>query len=100
MFIWIDLRRYLCGKNIGEMPNLSIHRLSPQEKAEYQRREMEIGRRCAENGVVLALGTNFFTEEIGWFRLGYTVAPKALEIGLERLVRTLKEIERVGWNSN
>lgn len=95
MFIWVDLRRYLRGPQVEgfEMPNLSIHSLSPDEKQEYQRREAEIGSRCLENGVAIALGTYFFTEELGWFRLTFSSTREALEIGIQRMWKTLQEIE-------
>jgi Transcriptional regulators containing a DNA-binding HTH domain and an aminotransferase domain (MocR family) and their eukaryotic orthologs len=99
MFIWIDLRRFLVGLPAGaDVPNLSIHRLSPEEKQEYQRREKEIGSRLRKNGVVIALGSNFFTEELGWFRLSFTAVKEALEVGLERIWKTLQEVEASGWN--
>ncbi|KAL2259214.1 hypothetical protein VTK26DRAFT_7184 [Humicola hyalothermophila] len=100
MFIWVDLRRYLRGlytEGSNKATTLSIHRLSPQEQHEYQRREAEINRRLTENGVIIALGTNFFTEELGWFRLSFTAAPEALKIGLRRMWKTLQEVEELGW---
>lgn len=96
MFIWIDLRRYLADKDSAS--SLSLHRLTAEERTEYQRRELEISTRCFANGVAIALGTNFFTEELGWFRLSFTAAPEALTIGLERMVKALQDVEKTGWN--
>lgn len=95
MFLWVDLRRYLRGPPVEgvDEPVLAIHHLSPQDKTEYQRREMAISRRCVANGVAIALGTHFFTEELGWFRLTFTATREALEIGLQRMCKTLQEIE-------
>ncbi|KAJ4289459.1 hypothetical protein N0V88_006940 [Collariella sp. IMI 366227] len=95
MFIWIDLRQYLSGK---DTTSLALHRLTAEERKEYQRRELEISTQCFANGVAIALGTNFFTEELGWFRLSFTAAPEALTIGLERMVKALQDVERTGWN--
>ncbi|KAL2267249.1 hypothetical protein VTJ83DRAFT_4526 [Remersonia thermophila] len=97
MFIWIDLRRYLTGKAEVAPGELSLHGLSEEEKAKYRHRESELGRRLFENGVNIALGTWFATEELGWFRLGYTVSREALETGLERIRKTLREVEESGW---
>ncbi|KAK4237343.1 putative aminotransferase [Achaetomium macrosporum] len=94
MFIWMD-RRYLTGGDTAA--RLSVHRLTPRERGEYQQREMEIGNRCFANGVAIALGTNFFTEELGWFRLSFTASRSALETGLQRVLKALQEIERLGW---
>lgn len=101
MFIWIDLRRYLRGPGAEgpEASSLSIHRLSPEERQEYQRRESEIGNRCFENGVTIAPGTNYYTEELGWFRLTFTVSREVLEIGLQRFWKSLQGIEERGWSS-
>jgi bifunctional pyridoxal-dependent enzyme with beta-cystathionase and maltose regulon repressor activities len=96
MFIWVDLRRYVTGA--GEVANLSIHHLTPQDKDEYQRREMELGTRFFANGVGVAVGTNFASEELGWFRLTFSVSREALETGLQRMWKVLQEIEQAGWN--
>jgi bifunctional pyridoxal-dependent enzyme with beta-cystathionase and maltose regulon repressor activities len=93
MFIWIDLRRYLRGTD--EVAALANHRLTPQEAEKYQQREQEMGNRFFANGVFIAMGTNFATEELGWFRLSFTVPRQALEVGLQRMLKALKETERV-----
>jgi bifunctional pyridoxal-dependent enzyme with beta-cystathionase and maltose regulon repressor activities len=93
MFIWVDLRRYLTGKR--EAKSLSIHQLAAQEKEAYQRREMEIRDRLFSNGVGIGLGTNFSTEELGWFRLSFSVPRAALETGLQRLLKTLQQVEKL-----
>ncbi|KAL1843051.1 hypothetical protein VTJ49DRAFT_3186 [Mycothermus thermophilus] len=97
MFIWIDLRRYLTGKAEVAPGELSLHRLTAEEKEKYLQRESELGRRLFKNGVNIALGTWFATEELGWFRLGYTVPREALETGLERIRKTLKDVVASGW---
>jgi bifunctional pyridoxal-dependent enzyme with beta-cystathionase and maltose regulon repressor activities len=95
MFIWMDLRRYLTAG--GTAVKLTLHHLTPGEKGDYQQREMEIGSRFFANGVAIALGTNFFTEELGWFRLSFTASRPALETGLQRMLKALQDIERLGW---
>ncbi|KAL2190425.1 hypothetical protein L209DRAFT_671160, partial [Thermothelomyces heterothallicus CBS 203.75] len=95
MSTWIGLRLYLFGAK--RIESLSLHRLTPQEKEEYKRRELEVGKRFAAKKVAIALGNNFFTEELGWFRLTFTVSRDALEIGLRRMLQTLQEIEQLDW---
>ncbi|KAK4098344.1 putative aminotransferase class I and II family protein [Parathielavia hyrcaniae] len=91
MFIWIDLRRYMTREE--EIPGLSIHTLSLEDKDVNQQREREISNRCVANGVAIAMGTNFFTEELGWFRLSFCVSRQALEVGLGRMLKALREIK-------
>jgi bifunctional pyridoxal-dependent enzyme with beta-cystathionase and maltose regulon repressor activities len=93
MFLWIDLRRYMTGSK--GTPSLWVHSLTPQEREEYQRRELEISNRCFANGVGIGQGTNFFTEVLGWFRLTFSVPREPLEIGLQRMMKVLKEIEQL-----
>ncbi|KAL2164912.1 hypothetical protein VTH06DRAFT_208 [Thermothelomyces fergusii] len=97
MFIWLDLRMYLLGTK--RMESLSLHPLTAEEKEECKRRELEMGEQFYANKVAIALGTNFFAEEPGWFRLTFTVSRDALEIGLRRMLQTLQKIEQSGWGS-
>ncbi|KAK4126480.1 putative aminotransferase class I and II family protein [Parathielavia appendiculata] len=90
MFIWIDLRRYMIRGE--ELPSLSIYTLNSRDKEVYQQRELEISNRCVANGVAIALGTNFCTEELGWFRLTFSVSRQALEVELQRMVKALQDI--------
>lgn len=95
MFIWVDLRKYMIGE--GEVANLSVHHLTPQDNEEYRRREGEIGARFFANGVGIAMGSNFCTEELGWFRLTFSVSREALEIGLQRMWKVLQATKQAGW---
>lgn len=75
------------------MSSLLNHGLALKENNEYyRRREGVVGGRCFEEGVAIAFGTNFFTEELGWFRLTFTARREALEIGLQRLWKALQAI--------
>ncbi len=94
MFLWIDLGRWV--KRRAEVPTLSVHRLTPQTKEEYQGREVELGDRFSAAGVNIAMGASFCAEEIGWFRLTFSVSTEALETGLHRMIKVLNEVE-AGW---
>lgn len=54
---------------------------------------MRITDICAENGVMIAPGSVYMPKELGWFRITFTVGKKALEEGLKRLLRPIKEAE-------
>ncbi|KAK4226579.1 putative 1-aminocyclopropane-1-carboxylate synthase [Podospora fimiseda] len=87
MFLWIDLRRLLCGMHWSEerLPDLTVRRLSAEDKEKYLKKEQDIFNRCGENKVLLACGSAFSTEELGWFRLTFTPTRDALYVGLSRL---------------
>ncbi|KAK3987206.1 putative 1-aminocyclopropane-1-carboxylate synthase [Cladorrhinum sp. PSN332] len=97
MFLWIDLRRLLCGVQSSEatLPDLSLRRLSPEDREKYLQKELDIFDRCAENKVLLAPGSAFSTEELGWFRLTFTPSREALLVGLERLKRVFEQLKQV-----
>lgn len=97
MFIWVDLRKYLAGAGV-EVATLAVRHLSTKAREEYQKREAEIGNRFFASGVGIAMGTNFLTEEVGWFRLTFSVSTEALETGLQRMLKVLREIEQTGWS--
>lgn len=59
----------------------------------YEQRELRIIDICAENGIMIAPGGVYMPEELGWFRVTFTVRKKALEEGLKRLLRPIKEAE-------
>ncbi len=97
MFIWVDLRKYLAGAGVN-VASLAVRHLAAEAKEEYQKREAEMGNRFFANGVGIAMGTNFLTEELGWFRLTFSVTTEALETGLQRMLKVLREIEQTGWS--
>jgi bifunctional pyridoxal-dependent enzyme with beta-cystathionase and maltose regulon repressor activities len=100
MFIWIDLRRYLLPSlkyTDAELPNL----LTTSPKAHiYRKREAWFVATCLRNGVSVGLGSNFFTEELGWFRITFAVKREALKTGLERVAKSIREMEDQHWDSS
>lgn len=76
VFIWVDLRPHFTSKD----------RNANLEK------EAQIISTCNKNGVFIGYGSNFFTEEVGWFRVTFTCSKEVLLEGLERIVKSLKEI--------
>ncbi|KAK4161058.1 putative 1-aminocyclopropane-1-carboxylate synthase [Cladorrhinum sp. PSN259] len=96
MFLWIDLRRLLSGTqtNDGTLPDLFLRRLSPEDRGKYLQKEQDIFDRCAENKVLLACGSAFSTEELGWFRLTFTANKEALLVGLERLKKVFEHLRQ------
>ncbi|KAI1611547.1 1-aminocyclopropane-1-carboxylate synthase [Exophiala viscosa] len=73
-FIWIDLSRYLREDSLDA--------------------ELELNWRMARGGVWLAMGANFASERNGNFRLTFATPREELELGLERLMKVLNEVEQ------
>lgn len=65
----------------------------------YQDRESKLSKRCIMGGVGISAGSGFFTEELGWFRITFTVEKEALLVGLKRLLKCLQEIKADGWEA-
>ena len=72
-------------------------RRSEGTSAAYEKREAAIDDACMRHGVSLSRGSIFFTEELGWFRLTFTLPKEELHLGLRRLVGALSEMETNGW---
>lgn len=99
LFIWIDLRHLI-------LPSSSDNRLdfdklaasSPDSKI-HEAREAEIAELCLKNGVMVAPGHVYMSEEYGWFRVTFTLTKEALQAGLQRLWKSIQEIEtkRQDW---
>jgi len=70
-FIWVDLTRFL-DRIPGEK--------TPLEK------ERELNRRILDGGVHLATSEAFYGEELGWFRITFTVDEMVLGLALKRLM--------------
>lgn len=102
VFVWVDLRRYLCsaltqGETAHKYGGLSARHLSSSDLALFREREMSLFNRCIVGGVGISLGSSFATEELGWFRISFNVEECALRVALERLLVCLKAIEIDGW---
>ncbi|RSL92239.1 hypothetical protein CDV31_015247, partial [Fusarium ambrosium] len=96
LFIWVDLRRMLLSKSSrGEMGYSSLR--TTNTSGFYAQREQEILDICARNGVQIAPGSKFQSEEYGWFRITFTVPRNTLEEGLRRLSKSLKDVEDIEW---
>jgi hypothetical protein len=97
-FVWVDLRSYLRGPGeTEESTSLAIHKLSPPNFEIYQDREMVLSKRFIMGGVGISAGSSYFAEELGWFRISFTVDKEALLVGLGRLFKCLQEIKADGW---
>ncbi|KAI2463100.1 putative acc synthase [Annulohypoxylon bovei var. microspora] len=97
-FIWVDLRHYLYGQDRPEsVLDSSIIRLSPSDLEMCQDRETKLFKRCLECGVGISPGSSFSTEQLGWFRISFTVEKQTLQVGLQRLLKCLQGIAVEGW---
>jgi len=64
------------------------------ESEKYQELEALIDRTCMKHGVSIARGSLFGTEELGWFRLTFTISEEEIRLGIQRLVEALEEVRR------
>ncbi|KAH8805247.1 pyridoxal phosphate-dependent transferase [Xylogone sp. PMI_703] len=72
VFLWVDLREYVKGDRATEAL---------------------LVKKCVERGLFVGYGTNFFSEEVGWFRLTFTAKTEILMEGLKRLVSVLEDMK-------
>ncbi|CAG9961986.1 unnamed protein product [Clonostachys byssicola] len=96
LFVWVDFRRLLLSKALRGKSDYGALR-AKSGSAIYKQRETEIADICTRNGVQIAPGSKFESEEYGWFRITFTVPRNVLEEGLRRLATSLKEIEARDW---
>jgi len=72
---------------------MGVLRRSEDTSVAYEKREAAIDDACMRHGVSLSRGSIFFTEELGWFRLTFTLPKEELDLGLRRLAGALSEME-------
>lgn len=72
VFIWTDLRKHVHGDHA---------------------KEILLVKKFVEKGLFVGYGSNFFSEEVGWFRLTFTAKEEVLLEGLKKLVSVLKDTE-------
>jgi bifunctional pyridoxal-dependent enzyme with beta-cystathionase and maltose regulon repressor activities len=92
-FLWIDLRKYILGG-----ADIGLLRRGEEGSAPFEEREAVLDRTLLRHGVSLSRGSIFFTEELGWFRLTFTLTREELTQGLERLASALVEIRGYAWD--
>jgi aspartate/methionine/tyrosine aminotransferase len=97
--IWINISKFIFPSvtDSDGLQNLRHLKLGSDDEKKYREREGMVIQRLLQNGVFVAAGSSFFTEEFGWFRLTFTVTGGALEEGLERVRKTLQEVRKDGW---
>lgn len=92
LFVWVDLRKWLLGdsKDVSSLLMSSAHaeQLKAKQDLMYQA--------WHKKGVMIAKGSAFLTEELGWFRIVFTAEEEALRIGLQRFVDVLQEMKGDG----
>lgn len=89
VFIWIDLRDWFRGQHpCGDDNGLLV---SASDNSIYRAMESSLGRIWWDQGVMISKGTSYMTEELGWFRIVFTVDEDCLKAGLDRFVDGLNE---------
>lgn len=92
VYIWVDLRRYLFPASRSD-PDFSLLNATTPGSPVYKEREARIVAICVKNSVLIGHGSNFFTEELGWFRVTFTAQKEALLLGLDRIWKSLQEAQ-------
>lgn len=49
---------------------------------------------------MISPGSIYASQELGWFRITFTVGEDALQEGLSRVWKTLDQIQAEDWNQN
>jgi bifunctional pyridoxal-dependent enzyme with beta-cystathionase and maltose regulon repressor activities len=98
MFLWIDLRRYLGAARTRGNVNSKAVDSGGATRETLLEREAFIEEMFMKNGVSISRGSIFFTEEIGWFRITFTLPREPLLEGIDRMLKALSEVERKGWH--
>ncbi|RJE19305.1 hypothetical protein PHISCL_08362 [Aspergillus sclerotialis] len=91
LYLWVDLRHLLIPKETLEESGYSALRVNSPEAGIYKQREMKVAEICMKNGVMIAPGNVYMPEELGWFRITFSLGKEALEEGLKRLEKSLVE---------
>lgn len=95
LFIWVDLRQFLAGSEPPQQSALNSSQENIPDGLISMEGELEFADICIENGVMLAPGHVYMSEEYGWFRITFTVGEEALEEGLNRILASLKKMQAV-----
>lgn len=93
MYIWVDLRHLLVPTLSSRQSSHSELSVTSPEASTYKQCELEIAETCIRNGVMIAPGNVYNPEEFGWFRVTITVGKPALEEGLNRLWKSVMEVQ-------
>ncbi|KAI1179309.1 putative aminotransferase class I and II family protein [Nemania sp. FL0916] len=94
IFVWVDFGRYLNresqdSRGSGEPTTKAL----PSDVRVHQDSENDLTKRFFNSGVMISSGSSYSAEELGWFRISFTVEEQALHVGLQRLLKCLKEIK-------
>lgn len=92
VFLWVDLRRFFGDvvKELIESGKISeVLKATSPDAEKLQKREQQLLDTFLENGVNIGKGSNFATEEFGWFRVTFTTGEGMLLEGLKRFRKAL-----------
>jgi aspartate/methionine/tyrosine aminotransferase len=100
VFLWVDLRPYILEHPATHADALAagtaIEELyvSGPRATFYTERVDALLQGCLARSVNIGKGANFRAEEIGWFRITFSLGESALLLGLERLRTALADFQR------
>lgn len=89
LFIWVDLR----GRFSKDLKTLKT---SSPSVDEYRTKQDRLSKTWLNKGLMIANGSAFYTEEMGWFRIVFTAEEEGLRLGLKRFIEGLEEQKQKG----
>lgn len=89
VFVWVDLRSWF--RNERESSGSNELLLSHSNNGIYKNLETSLSKIWWQRGVMISKGTSYLTEELGWFRIVFTVDEGCLRAGLQRFIDGLNE---------
>lgn len=94
MFMWVDFRSFLLTEPERRSGSYHVLSTSSPHIDVYRKREMDLMKVCAQNKVLIRPGSAYKTEELGWYRVTFTMPRNALKTGLERICVSLEQFRK------
>ncbi|KAK5727556.1 hypothetical protein LTR15_003456 [Elasticomyces elasticus] len=92
IFLWVYLGRQTAssGKtNCSDRGKADVVSATLEAEQSY---DLLLADTCLKNGVMVARGSRFHSEEAGWFRITFSADEEALRTGLDRIGSSLAEL--------
>ena len=94
VFVWVDLRAWLLhSPTVSSKNAVSALKPSSSEFDMFKAKESLLSKTWHQKGVMIAKGSQFLSEELGWFRIVFTAEEDGLMIGLQRFIDVLQELK-------
>lgn len=94
LFVWVDLRSWFLGDN--DASNFQALKMTSTAKEQYLAKEDRLIKTWLDKRVMIAKGSAFYSEELGWFRIVFTAEEEGLRLGMQKFIDGLKELKQKG----